>query len=243
MLFPLAAARVSAGLLVVRGALPPALQRQLVVDALTLFPEPPNHTNHLKAYPGGLPGIWKAAQQGLRLQHASQQQQQPVGAGAAPGAAPASAAGRAAVPGGPRLPAVASSSSDEVWGAEGSGPTAASLLRRLRWATLGPPYDWTQRLYLRNVPHMPLPAPLRQLAVALADLAAHLLDGGGGGGSEEQQGYCPDAALLNYYHEGAPLPAWLPWLPCSVLPLLPLGCCQALRAFWLQHSWRSSDYA
>jgi alkylated DNA repair dioxygenase AlkB len=203
---------------VVRGALLPSLQRQLVIDALTLFPEPPNHTNHLKAYPGGLPGIWKAAQQGLRLQHAAQQQAQQA----------ASAGGAEAMPGGPQLlpSAAASCSSDEVWGAEGSGPTAASLLRRLRWATLGPPYDWTQRLYLRNVPHMPLPAPLRQLAVALADLAAQLLGGSGSRCCEDPQGYCPDAALLNYYHEGAPLPAWLP----GRLAMLCLCCCPPLRA-------------
>jgi alkylated DNA repair dioxygenase AlkB len=78
-------------------------------------------------------------------------------------------------------------------------------------------------VYLRNVPHMPLPAPLSQLAVALADLAAQLLDRSC---SEDQQGYCPDAALLNYYHEGAPLPAWLPGclaMCCFSLPLPLLG--------------------
>lgn len=191
-----------AGLLVVRGALEPALQRQLVMDAFTRFCEPPNHTNHTKAYPGGLPGIWIAAQQGLRLQqvaaqpkeleqaHQEQEQQQQEVAPAVTRTEPQSVA--------PAAPAAG------VWGPGGSGPTAESLLVRLRWATLGPPYDWTQRTYRQDVQHVPLPAPLHQLAASLADLAAQLLGEGG-----DQQGllaqarpYCPDAALVNFYYEG-----------------------------------------
>lgn len=180
-----------AGLLVVRGALEPELQCQLVVAALTRFNEPPNHTTHTRAHPAGLPGLWAAAQQGLRLRQ-PQGQQEPAGAPPPP--------------------------SSELWVEGGAGPTAASLLRRLRWATLGPPYDWTQRAYLRDAPHTPLPEQLRQLAVTLADLAHRLLPGSGdsnGGGAADADGppagasgqqqpaaYCPDAALVNFYYEG-----------------------------------------
>ena len=174
-----------------RGALPPALQRQLVVDSLMRFSEPPNHTTHTRAYPGGLPGIWAAAQQGLRLQ-----QPQPLQTNG--GAAAASGI----------------DGSSCMWGPEGDGPTAQSLLRRLRWATLGPPYDWTQRLYLREVPRTPLPELLREVAVTLADLAVRLLPDSSGSdmagpglpqaeGQQQPPGvYSPDATLVNFYYEG-----------------------------------------
>ncbi len=160
-----------------RGALAPEQQRQLVVAALTRFNEPPNHTTHIRAYPAGLPGIWAAAQAGLRLQ-------QPAG-GSAPAAADGSSDGGSKESSSGSSGADDASSSDvgSIWGAGGSGPTAVSLLRKLRWATLGPPYDWTRRLYLRDAPHMPLPPKLRQLAVALAGTADQLLLRGCGGGA------------------------------------------------------------
>lgn len=154
----------------VRGALPPEQQRQLVVAALTQFNEPPNHTTHIRAHPAGLPGIWAAAQAGLRLQ-------QPADgtATAAPEASSSSSSSNECGEGGGSGSETAGSSAASIWGPDGSGPTAERLLRKLRWATLGPPYDWTRRLYLRDVPHMPLPPQLRQLAVALAGMAEQLL--------------------------------------------------------------------
>lgn len=213
----------------VRGALPPEQQRQLVVAALTQFNEPPNHTTHIRAYPAGLPGIWAAAQAGLRLQ-------QPAGGAAPAGSSDASSSGGGG------------DNAASIWGPGGNGPTAESLLRKLRWATLGPPYDWTRRLYLRDAPHMPLPPELRQLAVALAGRAEQLLlqdcscgtstvcnatncaavgSLKAGQGDQQQQAqrqdeqeqqqdeqqqhcgcqrpttpYSPDAALVNFYYEG-----------------------------------------
>lgn len=35
----------------------------------------------------------------------------------------------------------------DCWEAHGSGPAAAQLLRKLRWATLGPQFNWTKRVY------------------------------------------------------------------------------------------------
>lgn len=233
-----------AGLLLVRGALEPELQRQLIVQAFTCFCEPPNHTNHTLAYPGGLPGIWAAAQQGLRLQlpaaAAQTASQQQAEAGAAHDTASAadqprkrdagSCHAHAACPQGspPEAAAAAAACQRSLWGPDGRGPPAASLLGKLRWATLGPPYDWTQRLYLRDVPRTPLPLALHRLAVALAGLAAELAASSGDGAPKGSPGCCagpagqraakaaacrdsdgaaslpfsPDAALVNFYYEG-----------------------------------------
>ena len=212
-----------AGLLVVRGALPPAQQRGLVADAFTHFNEPPNHTTHIRAYPSGLPGIWAAAQAGLRLQ------QPASGSSAADGMKADGNDGSGSSGSGS-----SGSAGTSIWGPGGSGPTAESLLRKLRWATLGPPYDWTQRRYLREAPHTPLPGELRELAIALARMAEQLLaDGGSRAASTrcnttntladssaaavgreqplaQQQGCCqrpaapysPDAAIVNFYYEG-----------------------------------------
>lgn len=219
-------ASLPTGLLLVRGALPPELQRRLVVEALTRYIEPPAHTTLMRAHQEGLPGIWAAAQQGLRLQPQRQ----------AGSDAPASSAN-----GGSQH------ANSSIWGPGGSGPTAQSLLRRVRWATLGPPYDWTRRVYLRGAPHVPLPPDLRQLALALAALAAQLLpageapsQGGAAGGGAANGGavaavgvaeaaagaaeaaagppeaaaavraaslprFNPDAALVNFFYEGAVL--------------------------------------
>lgn len=248
------------GLLLVRCAVPPKLQRELVVEAFTRFCEPPNHTNHIRAYPEGLPGIWHAAQQGLRLQQ-QQQPQQTQQTGEAAGEAARSTAGRDA--GSSHSSGFASSGSDSgsncsnasgssaspgvaagLWGPEGSGPLAESLLQKLRWATLGPPYDWTQRRYLQGVPHMPLPAQLHQLAVALAGLAATLPAGTSSGaddagavrstaaaaaaiGSGQAPAFCPDAALVNYYVEGDTLNGHIDDAEPSLdkpLVSLSLGC-------------------
>ncbi|KAI3438683.1 hypothetical protein D9Q98_001103 [Chlorella vulgaris] len=201
------------GLLLIRSALDPSFQRQLVMDALQLFCEPPNHTNHVAAYPNGLSGVWAAAQQGLRLQL------DPPGA---PEQEPQQ--GRKAQ----------AAASDGMWGREGSGPEAESLLRRLRWATLGPQYDWTRRRYLQGedgVAHMPLPPLLRQLAVSLADLAADLLtqhsDCRGRPEQAASTAFRPNAALINYYRPGDTLNGHRDDAECCLdkpLVSLSLGC-------------------
>ncbi|GAB4816880.1 hypothetical protein N2152v2_003926 [Parachlorella kessleri] len=165
--------------------------------------------------------------------------------------------------------ACAGSSSSSSWApgnAEGRAPAASKLLRKLRWATLGPPYDWTLRQYCTDVPYRHLPCYLvdiaTELAAAVEDLVAvgegkgsgssdcccslgsrSILEGGGtngmpgaaigslnaaetspaaaaaaacpvaapakavlggcsGGGGRERRPFCPDVALINYYHEG-----------------------------------------
>lgn len=266
------------GLLLVRGALEPALQRQLIMDAFTRFCEPPNHTNHIRAYPGGLPGIWAAAQQGLRLQlpaaaaaaaalppsqgeadNKAANAATAEGAGSATAYSPSGDAGscsaRAVGSNGSvsGSAAAAAASQQPLWDLNGSGPSAASLLGKLRWATLGPPYDWAHRLYLRGVPHTPLPHDLRCLAVELASLAAKLAASSGevatGGssascpapagqaaakaatgacsGSAAHPQFSPDAALLNFYNEGDTLNGHIDDAEPSLhqpLVSLSLGC-------------------
>ncbi|BDA46478.1 probable nucleic acid dioxygenase ALKBH1 at C-terminar half [Coccomyxa sp. Obi] len=60
------------------------------------------------------------------------------------------------------------------WEPGGAGPPAAQLLRKLRWVTLGPQFDWSTRVYNAHAPHRPLPPELRALAVTLASAVADL---------------------------------------------------------------------
>ena len=105
------------------------------------------------------------------------------------------------------------------WNASGTGPAAGKLLQKLRWVTLGPPYDWTARAYDTRTEHLPLPAVLQQAAELFAAAAAALCDhsggseaaavgvsssssDGGGGHKGIDSKYQPDAAIVNYYREG-----------------------------------------
>ena len=123
---------------------------------------------HIVAMPAEMQGRMHA--QGLRLREASGRQPS-VGVNAAPHAGssrdPAAAASsmqrsapQAACAGQDAQPSAhlrASStppagtpdsspvSFDTVWSANGAGATATSLLRKLRWLTVGPRYDWTDR--------------------------------------------------------------------------------------------------
>ena len=60
------------------------------------------------------------------------------------------------------------------WTQGGPGPPAEQLLRKLRWATLGPQFDWTARVYDAHAPYRPLPAELRTLATAISSAVAGL---------------------------------------------------------------------
>ncbi|PNH06299.1 Alpha-ketoglutarate-dependent dioxygenase alkB [Tetrabaena socialis] len=94
----------------------------------------------------------------------------------------------------------------ECWSAEGPGPTAEQLLRKLRWATLGPQFDWSRRQYDMAAEHRPLPASLAQLATQLVAAVEALQHAGLGvlpiGASGRAAAYQPDAAIVNYYQPG-----------------------------------------
>ena len=59
---------------------------------------------------------------------------------------------------------------EACWGADGGGLAARQLLRKLRWATVGPRYDWTARKYDLSGPHRPLPDFAAATAQRLAGL-------------------------------------------------------------------------
>lgn len=209
----------------------PALQRRIIVDCLTRFPLAPNRTNHTPQHgllPGEPCGLWEAAQRGLFLQRrpapaaapdgSSQQQQkqqqiEEQGVATSARTAGCRADGAGAASDSQASGATPEASSAAVIGAWESGDggrsgqegtVAAKLLRKLRWATLGPPYDWTQRVYRSDLPHSPLPRYLAELAVRLAAAVGELGAAGAGGGaaSAGAQPFRPDVALVNYYHQG-----------------------------------------
>ena len=72
---------------------------------------------------------------------------------------------------------------------DGKRRSAVSLLRRTRWAALGPPYDWTQRRYDTSCSCRAVPSAFAARASTLAGaLAATPLRA--------------DVALVNYYQAG-----------------------------------------
>ena len=165
---PLLTLAAHPGACFVPGALTQAQQRRIVRDAVELFPEAPATTNHTAAF-GTLSGLWSAC---LAERSASQR-----GGDAKVSVAPDVGGGDCAAPS-PVL------------------PPASRLLQKLRWATLGPPFNWTTRQYEHDVPFREVPPYLRSLATTLADAAASVLGGKTG------VPYCPDAAIVNYYRQG-----------------------------------------
>lgn len=102
-----------------------------------------------------------------------------------------------------------------VWAADAKGIKASVLLRKLRWASLGPPFNWTDRVYDRDVQYLPLPQQLKQIACHHAALAASINSRGTQSAVAEgaqqvaadqptnpQSAFAPDVALVNYYHAG-----------------------------------------
>jgi len=85
----------------------------------------------------------------------------------------------------------------------GSGVAEAEegrlLRRKLRWATLGNDYNWSEKTYAPESETRPLPDEIRHLAVVVVALL-RLSDMMGGEGEFE-----PDAAIVNYYPPNAHL--------------------------------------
>jgi alkylated DNA repair protein alkB family protein 1 len=70
-----------------------------------------------------------------------------------------------------RITTTSSSSGASPWSPSGTGPKASVLLRKLRWVCLGPPYNWTDRVYEPHLPHRRLPPRLVHIAQQYAELA------------------------------------------------------------------------
>ena len=64
----------------------------------------------------------------------------------------------------------APTASGATWDTGGCGTPARQLLRKLRWATVGPRYDWTAREYDLSAPHRPLPTFAAEAAQRIAGL-------------------------------------------------------------------------
>uniref|UniRef100_A0A7R9VE33 Fe2OG dioxygenase domain-containing protein n=1 Tax=Chlamydomonas euryale TaxID=1486919 RepID=A0A7R9VE33_9CHLO len=89
-----------------------------------------------------------------------------------------------------------------VWVPGGPGPSARHLLRKLRWATLGPQFKWTARKYDLESEHRPLPAELGQIAAQVASAVASMWRPVDRNNSAPVGPFRPDAAIINYYRDG-----------------------------------------
>lgn len=119
------------------------------------------------------------------------------------------------------------------------------ILRRLRWASLGPRFDWTRRVYVRDEEeYIPLPQVLKELAIKLMVSVNEVLQNDPISKNSEEfeniakemsklcstagcPSYNPEAALINFYHEGDTLGGHIDDAePNCALPLvsLSLGC-------------------
>lgn len=72
-----------------------------------------------------------------------------------------------------------------------AGPSAKSLLQRLRWSALGPQYNWSDRQYSGSDVFARLPDRLFEISTRVTRML--------------KIPFLPDAALVNYYHKGSTL--------------------------------------
>ena len=140
------------GLCIIRGLVLPVQQRQLALQCLTTFTEPPARTNH-SSYVGSLPGLFQAAVGGLSLPdeatggipdctcHCAAQQEW-AQSGRLDGGSAGLRCGKCWT----QARAEHCCKEQTGWVAGGQGKSAKSLLKRLRWATLGPNFNWTGEL-------------------------------------------------------------------------------------------------
>lgn len=158
------------GCVVFPGALDVATQRKWLADAVTRLCEPPAATNHDAAH-GAIRGLWAAATspEPRWLKSSSETESRDRWSSSPP----PSTNGRD-----PR----------------DAKTSASSLLRRLRWATLGPPYDWTTRTYRTDA--AAFSAVPEDIAARCETLAAFAVE------SERSGNFRFGAGLVNYYREG-----------------------------------------
>ena len=163
------------GCVVFPGALDVATQRKWLADAVTRLCEPPAATNHDAAH-GAIRGLWAAATspEPRWLKSSSETESRDRWSSSPP----PSTNGRD-----PR----------------DAKTSASSLLRRLRWATLGPPYDWTTRTYRTDA--AAFSAVPEDIAARCETLAAFAVESERSGNRAERP-FRFGAGLVNYYREG-----------------------------------------
>ena len=210
------------GFFVIRDALSAVTQRKLAVDCLKTFPSSPAATNFSRTHGRTLDGLWDASQRNERLNGAALElaRDEDAGEGDDDDDGAIERRNRSM---GDALPLWV-----EANGSGGDdGPSATHLLRKLRWASIGPVFDWTQRRYLlEDGSFLPLPEYLKELAqrtfkacakaMASMDLSSfwRCTDGECGRDrrslddavrseeSVDRATFRPDAALINYYSPG-----------------------------------------
>ncbi|CAA7404696.1 unnamed protein product [Spirodela intermedia] len=181
------------GFFFIPGALSVEEQCRWVRESLAAFPEPPNRTNHTTIY-GPLCGLLDAARRNKFL---AEIEAPPAEGGASPGPIHSPdelGAGAARLPGSWRPWNVDSTAPRHSFVGDGEGRPcepllpALSLLRKLRWSTLGFQFDWSKRSYDVSLPRNEIPPALCSLA---KKMAAPAMPPG-----EE---FRPEAAIVNYF--------------------------------------------
>ena len=171
------------GAVLVPNALSVDEQRDWVRIAVTESCEPPARTNHDAAL-GSLKGLWREAH--ARPARYVRVQSTDIGGGGGGGAGP-------------------ETETETGWRHISPEPTggdprvnlaATRLLEKMRWATIGPPYDWTARTYDMDAPRRPVNARWLERCVHLANLAATVR------GADASPFAGRFAGLVNYYRAG-----------------------------------------
>ena len=162
------------GAVFVPGALSPEEQRAWVATAVTESCEPPARTNHDAAY-GAVSSLWREAHSRparyLNIPDVDEDAADDSNVGKNGGWAHLS---------------------PEPTGGDPLCTLAATrLLLKLRWATIGPPYDWTSRQYDRDAACVPVPKRVVDTCAQLAAAAGH---------RDFERGAL--AGLINYYRAG-----------------------------------------
>lgn len=167
------------GFYFIPGALDLHQQAYWISECMTSFPQPPNRTNH-DALHGPLEGLWSAAQSDYVLAELITESDTLQSTGCCD-----TSQGQSA-----------DCCHSKRWqffprpemGLQGAKKIPArTLLRKLRWATVGLQFDWSKKKYNPSLPHRPIPADLATLAARLARPASQ--------GTE----FHAEAAIINYY--------------------------------------------
>jgi alkylated DNA repair protein alkB homolog 1 len=154
------------GLYILRGVMPDDLAYRLAEDCCTnTLLRPPATTNYNKSHGIQISGLWEAVHDDLNLSTTID-----------------SSRNQDALP-------------VSTWDANACGPAAKDLLQNLRWTSIGPVYDWTQRRYRIEDNHVPLPEYLYTFSTDIWSKVSDRVKG-------PAHPYTPNAALINYYREG-----------------------------------------
>lgn len=169
------------GFFFIPGALSMEDQFLWIKESLVTFPQPPNRTNH-NAFHGSIHNLWSAAQNQKVL----------VEAGNLNSGVETDSQSNTIIkgPNGSSWVFMDEKDLKEKKAKPGfplKAIAASMLLRKLRWATLGLQFDWSERNYDVSLPHAKIPDALSRLAKELAMPAM------------ENAEFCAEAAIINYF--------------------------------------------